>query len=78
MNLMFAINNRENSNKQIGSKIERDRNLQIEFKNFVIRKYLKSRNVSTTIRSDAGWQSRITVCGYPMGGTFTTKLDLKN
>ena len=36
MNLMFAINNRENSNKQIGSKIERDRNLPIEFKNFMI------------------------------------------
>ena len=36
MNLMFAINNRENSNKQIGIKIERDRNLPIEFKNFMI------------------------------------------
>ena len=66
MNLMFAINNRENSNKQIGSKIERDRNLPIEFKNFITRKNMKSRNVSTTIRSDTGWQSRITVSQLPL------------
>ena len=66
MNLMFAINNRENSNKQIGSKIERDRNLPIEFKNFMIRKNMISRNVSTTIRSDTGWQSRITVWRLPL------------
>ena len=63
MNMMFVINNRENSNKQIGSKIERDRNLPIEFKNFITRKNMISRNVSTTIRSDAGWQSRITIRG---------------
>ena len=60
MNLMFAINNREKSNKQIESKIERVRILQIEFINFITRKNMISRNVSTTIRSDAGWQSCIT------------------
>ena len=38
MNLMFAINNREKSNKQIESKIERVIILQLEFINFITKK----------------------------------------